>query len=247
MRYTLFLLALVALAGCRTDPNQGFAPGERTPSADDDDDSTDILDDDDDSAEIVDINGRVIDRATGAGIEGVTVNDTATTGANGEFSVTPGSWDPSAALTVNSPNHVAWNAVLDQPTWETMEGSIEVGIWETAAGTAWYEGLGGADWDEGLGVLIVDFRTPTIEVAEGLGANIGDLYSVHVFDSAGNGGPGSTIGASPALPWVLFTGVPPGETTVKLTLHDGMVCNGPTTLTVLPATFNQLILNCVVE
>ncbi|MCP4873347.1 MAG: hypothetical protein GY898_32045 [Proteobacteria bacterium] len=238
MRSYLLLCVVLAVSGCAPESNE-FVESEDSETPGDEDPTPD----DTPPAKEDGVAGKVIDRATGDGIANVSVNGEITA-EDGTFITLPTSWDPTMLL-ATADGYISWWSVFDLATWFATGPPLEIATWTTAGGLAWHEELADSEWDEGLGVLIVDFRTSSPEVAEGLIADIpGDSVAVFTWDADGAPVGSGMIPANPAKTWVLFTGVAPGDTTVTLTLHDGMVCSGPSTVDVMPRTVTQLIYLC---
>jgi len=192
--------------------------------------------------------GYIVDGSTGDALAGATIVEmgseplNAATQAEGGFLVRPQRWPTQLFSWEKGALHSA--LVLTKESYRRA-GAVRLSRWTEPAGLAWHTQTFGSEWAEGVGVVIVELDAPDPAALEGVAASIGaSSLQTWVIDSGGSAQPGHTLTKSPAKPWVLWTGVAPGPTTVSVSPHPGLTCTGATSAEILARSVTRVRYVC---
>ncbi len=229
----LSLLFVSCLVGCPEpdEPPPIATPDDSTPPAGDDDGEAspwDGLSPEGFVAGVIRDAGTGDVRADEAATEfGSEPPNSANSDATGAFVLEPATWEPAQIL-AGGDDYIQTTVAVTEASYLGIGEPLDLITWTTEAGQQWVVDTFGMEWLEGVGIVVLDFSTPEPAHAEGLSATLGaDNVGSWVFDSEDVAVSATTMVANPARPWMVFLGVPPGETTIEVTPNPGMTCTAP--------------------
>ena len=249
--FPLLAALLLLMPGCKPEEPEPFPSG--TPDDDDATDDDDASTDDDDVAPPEIVVGEVVDAESGATLAGIDVVElgteppnSSTTGAEGEFQLTPEGWEP-LQLFAPADGRLLSSVALNARTGAALGGFVQLQSWTMAQGAEWQQSTFGVEWGDGTGVLVIDLIGILPEAAAGVGASLSAVHGGgYVQDAEGLWYIAEAIPEGASSASIVFLGVTGGPTTISLTAPAGVNCRGAGSMEIFGDSTNVVPFQCTV-